>query len=104
MAREPQQPQQDQEPPVVDPDRVPEVICDGQINVSATGNLATLTFTDVRPDAAAMFQGTINPTAVVRARIVTTLSNLEALRELLNSMVVQSPEVPAPPAGGTTKH
>jgi hypothetical protein len=49
MADEPQKPE------VIDPDCVPEVICDGQFNVSITGNLATLTFTHVRPDPTMMF-------------------------------------------------
>jgi hypothetical protein len=95
---------QPQQPPAIDPDNVPEIFCDGQFNVSITGGLATLTFTHVRPDAAAMFKyGTINSSAVVRARIVITVANLEACRDLLNR-VIQSPEIPAPAAGGPTKH
>jgi len=90
---------QPQTPPVTDPDNIPEAICDGQFNVSIAGNLATLTFTHIRPDASAMFKGAINPTAVVRARIVITIANLMALRDLLNT-VIQAPETPAPPAGG----
>ena len=35
MANQPQQ------PPVIDPDNVPELICDGMFNVSVVGSLAT---------------------------------------------------------------
>jgi hypothetical protein len=41
--------------------------------------------------------------SVVRARIVITLKNWVALRDLLNK-VIQTPDVPAPPAGGASKH
>ena len=34
-----------QHPPVTDPDNIPEVFCDGQMNVAIRGNLATITFT-----------------------------------------------------------
>jgi hypothetical protein len=75
MADQPRQPE------VVDPDCVPEIICDGQFNVSITGNLAMLTFTHVRPDPTIMFRdGRIEPKSIVRARIVMTLPNLAALR------------------------
>ena len=93
-----------QQPPATDPDNVPEILCDGMFNVSVLGTLATLTFTHVRPDAEAMLQrGAMDMRSVVRARIVITLNNLVALRDLLNK-VIQTPDVPAPPAGGATKH
>jgi hypothetical protein len=88
----------------MDPDNVPETLCDGQFNISVLGQLATMTFTHVRPDAENMFgTGVMNTKSVVRARIVLTLRNLEALRDLLNR-IIQTPNVPAPPAGGATKH
>jgi hypothetical protein len=34
---------------------------------------------------------------------VITVENLAALRDLLNR-VIQSPDTPAPPAGGPTRH
>src|SRR5262245_18754131 len=93
-----------QKPEVIDPDCVPEVICDGQFNVSITGNLATLTFTHVRPDPTMMFrEARIEPKSVVRARVVITLPNLAALRDLLNR-VIQTPDTPAPAAGGPTRY
>jgi hypothetical protein len=98
MANQPEQ------PPVIDPDNVPEIVCDGRFNISVTGSLATLTFTHVRPDPTALLRdGTVNPNSVVRARIVLTIQNLAALRDLLDR-VIQRPEVPAPPSGGSTKH
>jgi hypothetical protein len=89
-----------------DPDRVPEVICDGAFNVHISGGLATLTFTHVRPESEEMFgNNKIKPTAVVRARIVITVGNLAALRDLLNRMT-RSPgdKDPAPATGGGTRH
>jgi hypothetical protein len=95
--------EQPKQPIVTDPDNVPEMLCDGQLNVVVTGPYATLTFTHVRPDVAIMFRdGLIDPKSIVRARIVTSLNNLVALRDLLNR-IIQDPSTPAPPAGGT-KH
>jgi hypothetical protein len=95
---------QPQQLTVTDPDNVPELLCDGQFNVTIAGNLAILTFTHVRPDATRLFRdGTVEPKAVVRARIAITVENLAALRDLLNQ-VIQAPDTPAPPAGGPTRH
>ena len=95
MAEEPAQ------HPVTDPDNVSETLCDGQFNVTVTGPFATLTFTHARMDVEAMFRdGRIDPKPIVRARIVTSMNNLIALRDLLNR-IIQDPETPAPPAGGT---
>jgi hypothetical protein len=92
------------QPPVIDPDNIPETLCDGQFFVSVGGNLATLTFTHARPDPTSMFRdGTYKTQAVVRARVVMTLGNLVALRDLLNR-IIQAPDAPAPPAGGSTRH
>jgi hypothetical protein len=91
-------------PPVVDPDNVPEILSDGQMNVAIAGNFATITFTHVRPDPTPMFKdGSVNRIAVVTARIVVTLQNLVALRDLLNR-VITAPQQPAPPAGGPSVH
>jgi hypothetical protein len=91
-------------PPIVtDPDNVPEVPCDGPFNVTVTGSFVTLTFTHGRPDATALLRdGTVEFKTTVRARIVTSLNNLVALRDLLNR-IIQNPSIPTPPAGGT-KH
>jgi hypothetical protein len=91
------------QPEVIDPDNIPEILCDGQFNVRIIGQFVTLTFTHVRPEPTALFKGDVFPKAVVRARIVTTIDNLEALRDLLNSMT-RNPNVPSPPASGGVGH
>lgn len=93
------------QPPVIDPDHVPEILCDGRFHIHPHGNLATLTFTTARPRAGDLFNGTINNEEIVRARITMTLDNFAALRDLLVSVIRTSESaVPAPPAGGTTHH
>ena len=105
MAQTPQKPQ----PQVQDPDNVPETLCDGHFNLLFSGRLATLTFTHLRPEVAQMFGGTVNQTAIVRARIVLTVQNLLALRDFLHNKVQVSETsqgpAPAPATGGSpTKH
>jgi hypothetical protein len=97
MANQPSQPR------VIDPDSIPEIICDGLFNVHMHSGLATLTFTHERPRASPLFEGKLDYESVVRARMTLTLPNLVALRELL-ARVIQSPEAPASRAGGSTKH
>ena len=56
---------------VIDPDSVPETLCDGPFNISVLGPLATITFTHIRPDVSQVFaKATFVPIAIVRARIV----------------------------------
>jgi len=78
-----------QEPPVVDPDNVPETLCIGRFNVApGPGPLVTLTLTNVRAKAEPLFhKNTIETESVVKARIVTTMENLVALRDLLNKTI-----------------
>lgn len=99
MAEEPQQ------PTVTDPDNVGEISCDGPINVSIVGDRAVLTFIHIRPDATALFRdGTIDPIAIVRARIVITVENLNALRDLLNRIAQSAGAATPSTAGGSTRH
>ena len=81
------------EPPATDPDNIPETLCIGKINIAARrGPLGTLTFTNVRPKAVPMLDsGAIKYETVVRARIVTTLENLVALRDALSGAIQQTP-------------
>ncbi|MDI4238043.1 hypothetical protein AAFX91_21090 [Bradyrhizobium sp. 31Argb] len=81
------------EPLTVDPGNIPEALCIGKINLaSGPGPLMTLTFTNVRPKAGPLFDSDrIEHENVVRARIVMTLDNLIALRDLLNSSIRQTP-------------
>jgi hypothetical protein len=93
-----------QHPPVTDTDNIPEVFCDGQM-----GPFAAIS----RPSPSRMSapirhqcskkDGTARATAVVAARVVITVPNLIALRDLLNR-VITAPQQPAPPAGGPTVH
>jgi hypothetical protein len=99
MANQPQ-------PPTIDPDNVPETLCDGRFYLTWSGNqLATLTFTQVRPDAGPLFdQNAVHDRSVVRARIVMSLPNLIALRDILNQSI-QEGETPVPAAaGGPVRH
>jgi hypothetical protein len=92
-----------QQPPVIDPDNIPEILCDGRFNIHPHGNLATLTLTTARPRASELFNGTIKNEEIVRARITMTIDNWAALKDLL-ARVIQSPNVPTPPAGSPTQH
>jgi hypothetical protein len=94
------------QPPTIDPDNVPETLCDGRFYLTWSGTqLATLTFTHARPDASPLFdQNSVNDRFVVRARIVMSLPNLIGLRDVLNRSI-QEGQVPAPAAaGGPVRH
>jgi hypothetical protein len=91
-------------PPITDPDNIPETLCDGVFNLYFQSGLAYLTFTHARPDAGPLFDGTVEQHSIVRARIVTTLPNIVALKELLNRMLVDANAAPTTATGGTTRH
>jgi hypothetical protein len=84
--------QQEQHSQVIDPDNVPETLCDGRFYIHPHGNLATLTFTHARLRAADLFGGRVNAEEVIRARITLTMDNLVALRDLLNNLVKVGPD------------
>ena len=99
-----------QELQMIDPDNVPETLCEGMFNVSFAGPLAVITFTHMRPDPGQLFAGTVNPKLIVRSRIVTSVPNLISLRDLL-SRIIETVNVPpdaapapAPATGGPTRH
>jgi hypothetical protein len=76
-----------QDPITTDPDNVPETLCIGKFNISTNGPLATITFTHLRNDPAALLDhASVQPESVVRARIVTTVDNLLALRDSINGL------------------
>jgi hypothetical protein len=103
MATQPQQPRQ---LPVIDADNVPETLCIGPFYLSLhdQGRFATLTFTQVRPEAGSMFErNTAVDRAIVRARIVTNLPSLIALRDLLVKNV-RTEGVPIAGAGSAVRH
>lgn len=92
-------------PPVIDPDAVPETLCDGRFHIHPHGNLATITFTHARRNAADLFDGRGNLEEVVRARITMTLNNFVALRNLLNDVIKDGGcQIPAGGASSPTKH
>jgi hypothetical protein len=88
--------------PVIDPDNVAEVLCDGMFNVHVVGPFAHLTFTQIRPEPGPMFANSaLKRNFVVRARIVTTLDNLVALRDALARMTLDQGSSQPATAGGT---
>jgi hypothetical protein len=89
----------------VDPDHVSEVLCDGAVYLTWAGNLGTLTFTHARPNAASLFANDlIENEFVVRARVVMSLSNMIALRDLLNDKIRSDQAGAASASAGTIKH
>jgi hypothetical protein len=86
----------------IDPDSVPEIICDGPFHI-LPGSLSTITFTHGRPETSQLFnQNSVNRENIVRARIILTIDNLIQLRDLLNRLLPASTETPAA-TGGTSR-
>lgn len=81
-----------QEPPVVDPDNVPETLCDGPAWISPEGYYGIVTFTQKRPKAGALFKGGSDLEFVVRARIVMSIENLLNLRDALSRLLSDEPQ------------
>ena len=99
MAKPPQKLQ------TIDPDHVPETLCNGMFYLTWSGDLATLTFTHTRPKAAALFgSDNVEDEQIVRARIVMNSSGMGALRDLLTRSIKGSGESPTAGAAGETKH
>lgn len=72
----------------IDPDHVPETLCSGHFNIHVSGNMATLTFTHWRPKTGPLFgERKVELEAVIRARIVTSVGNLTALRDALDAVI-----------------
>jgi len=69
---------------IIDPDHVPEILCNGFINLHFANEFGVLTFTHFRPKSQSLFvEGQLLPDLIVRARIVLNRDNLRALRDLL---------------------
>jgi len=92
------------EPQVSDPDNVAETLCIGRFSVAkGPGPLVTITFTNVRNKCGPLMdQGVAVQESVVRARIVTTLGNLVALRDLLNLSIRETSPATAGSQGDFT--
>jgi hypothetical protein len=82
-------------PVVRDSDNVTDTFVNGPINLNVMGQVATLTFTTVRPDSAQAFKGQVKDfSAVVTSRLTMPLETLVQLRELLSNSVQKQPPVP----------
>jgi hypothetical protein len=95
--------------PVIDPNNIHEMLCNGAINLSFQGQgnhaLAVLTFTQQRPDATPLFEGKVTHRNIVRARIAMNVPNLIALRDLLiNNVKTESEISPASAGGSAVRH
>src|ERR1700747_1501428 len=102
MARQPQQPQK---PRTVDPDNVPETLCNGSFYLTWQGDIGILTFSHPSPQVGPLFaNGTITDEHIVRARIVMNSANIIALRDFLREKVKSSADSPSSGAGGETQH
>lgn len=74
--------------PTIDPDNVAETICLGKFNIQLGGPYATLLFTHPRARVGPLVdEGKLVIESVVRARIVMSIDNLVAMRDLLNNML-----------------
>ncbi|WP_424630405.1 hypothetical protein [Bradyrhizobium sp. SYSU BS000235] len=74
--------------PTTDPDNVAETICLGKFNIQLGGPWATLLFTHPRPRVGPLVdEGKLVIESVVRARIVMSIDNLVAMRDLLDSLL-----------------
>jgi hypothetical protein len=90
------------DPPASDPDNVAEILCVGKFNITAAAPLITLTFTHNRPKAGPLLDAsTLEFETVVRARIVTTMENVVALRDVLIRLT-EAPQPPPVTSGGAT--
>src|SRR5260221_9648551 len=90
-------------PPVSDPNTVPETFVNGPINMSIIGSTATLTFTSIRPDVKQAFRGnTKDLSAIVVSRLSMSLDNLMQLREMLSQGIQMAPSMtPMPMNNGS---
>ncbi len=74
--------------PTIDPDNVAEMICLGKFNIQLGGPYATLLFTHPRARVGPLVdEGKLVIESVVRARIVISIDNLVAMRDLLNNLL-----------------
>jgi hypothetical protein len=90
-------------PPVSDPNQVPNTLCDGQINVSVHAPLATITFTVNRPKPTQLFNGTVDLEAIVAARVTVTIPQAVSLRNLLEQVVKTQESNPSGAAASAGK-
>jgi len=83
-------------PTFADPGNVLEAFANGPVNITISGQFATLTFTVIRPDVPEMMTGQqmTKATAAVASRVVTPIQNLVELRNLLHRLIQDTPLAP----------
>jgi hypothetical protein len=83
-------------PTYSDPGNVPETFANGPISLNINGQIATIIFTVIRPDLLETMKGQqmTQATAAVASRIATPIQNLVELRNLLNRLIQDTPQVP----------
>ena len=91
------------QPKVYDPQVVPEVICDGPMNIHWIGDRGVILFTHPRARPQSLFEGETQIDLIVRARIATSLKNLVALRDLLARLLPADKPGEMPAGGGVTR-
>jgi hypothetical protein len=90
------------QPKVYDPQMVPEVVCDGPMNIHWIGDRGVITFTHPRARTEALFEGETQIDLIVRARIATSIRNLVALRDLLVRLLPADKPAEMQARGSTT--
>ncbi len=80
-------------------DNADETLCLGRFNVGIEGPLATLTFTH---DRHVYVAGQAEIETIVKARIVTSTSNLIELRDVISNLLEQIAHAQSSPAKGGT--
>src|SRR5262245_21514815 len=101
MAQRPK-PKQKRTPSVIDPDLIPETLCQGPFQLHhIAGDIAVITFTHTRPQSDPLFEtGIAENEFVVRARLAMNNANLRALRDFLNKRVKNVESAAAIPSSG----
>lgn len=86
---------------MVDPDRVPEIVVAGPVNCTMNQSIATLTFTHLRPDAAApiALNAEMNLEAVAWARLLVPFDGEQSLRDSLDQIICELEIEGATPVG-----
>jgi hypothetical protein len=94
-------------PQITDPDSIPETLCLGPFNLAIMGPLAVFTFTHLRAEVDSLVrQGVVNPTAIVRSRIVIAADDLTTVRDIIDNTLrnISGGAGDASPVTGTVRH
>lgn len=88
-----QGPEMTAKPPVEDPADIRPTYCDGPQNVTLHPPLATITLTTQVPNADALFNGRIEITHQVAARLTMTIEALNSLRDIIDQTIGRQDKV-----------